>query len=62
MYNHQAQISWNIKFGYSHLMVDLWFWLYIGVLCYKITHYLVSIIHIFLFYQPFGVQKLVTAC
>ena len=40
-------------------MVDTWFCLYIGVFWYKLSRYLVSIIHIILFYQPFGVQKLV---
>ena len=41
-------------------MVDKWLCLYIGVFWYKLTHYLASIIHIILFYRPFGVQKLVT--
>lgn len=41
-------------------MVDLWFCLYIGVFWHKISHYLVPIIHIILFYYSFGVQKLVT--
>jgi hypothetical protein len=41
-------------------MVNLWFCLYIGVLWYKIAQYFASIIRIILFYQPFGVQKLVT--
>ena len=41
-------------------MVEKWFCLYIGVFWYKISRYLVPIIHIILFYYPFGVQKLVT--
>jgi hypothetical protein len=45
---------------YSHSMMDVWLCLYIGVFWYKISHYLVFIIHIILFYHPFGVQKLVT--
>ena len=53
-------INLQTETGHSHSMVNEWFCLYIGAFWYKISQYFAPIIHIILFYQPFGVQKLVT--